>query len=76
MNQPFQIEKKRKTEMIERIQHYFMNQRNEELGDLAASLVLDFFMDELAPLFYNLGVEDAHAFLTEKLDDLYEIQRK
>ncbi|SET59660.1 Uncharacterized conserved protein, DUF2164 family [Oceanobacillus limi] len=72
----FELTKQQKEEMIEQIQHYFQTERNEELGNLAAMLLLEFFMEKLAPVFYNQGVEDSHTYLAEKLDDIFEIQKK
>lgn len=75
MKQKFALSKEQKEDMIGSIKSYFERERDEEIGDLAARLLLEFFMEELAPVFYNLAVEDSHAFMTEKLDDLFEIQK-
>lgn len=56
------------------LKEYFKNERNEELGDLAATLLLDFIIEELAPEFYNQGVYDSHNFLSAKLEDIFELQ--
>lgn len=76
MNQKFQLSKSDKDFLIGEIKVYFANEKNEELGDLGATLLLDFFIDKLAPTFYNLGVEDAHSYLSEKLEDIFEIQKR
>jgi len=75
MKSKFELTKEQKSEMTRAIKAYFEKEQEEQIGDLKASLLLDFFMEELAPMFYNLGVEDSHQFLTEKLDDLYELQK-
>lgn len=64
-----------KKEMIDTIQQYFWEEKQEKLGDLAASLLLDFFTQNLADVFYNKGVEDAYAFYSHKLEDVFEIQK-
>lgn len=33
-------------------------------------------MREIAPTFYNLGVRDSHTYVSNKLDDLFEIEKK
>lgn len=71
----FELSKEKKEFMITSIQSYFRNERDIELGDLAATLILDFFIEKLAPEFYNQGVEDAHRFMSEKLEDLLGIQK-
>lgn len=56
------------------IKEYFYNEREEELGDLAADMILTFFMEKLAPSIYNKGIEDAYTFMNDKIQDLFEIQ--
>jgi uncharacterized protein (DUF2164 family) len=58
------------TGMISSIKNYFEKRKDEELGDLAAGLILDFFMHELAPEFYNQGVHDAYKFMNVRCEDL------
>jgi len=68
------ISKEKREEMLSQIKDYFLRERDEELGDLASSMVLDFFVDQLAPEFYNQGILYSHTYLSEKLEDLYGIQ--
>jgi uncharacterized protein (DUF2164 family) len=44
---------------LARIQRYFRDERGEDLGDLAQLLIYEFFAEELAPLFYNRGLDEA-----------------
>lgn len=75
MKKKFSLSKEKQEDMIRAIKTYFNREREEEIGDLAAKLLLDFFTEELAPVFYNQAVEDCHTFMAEKLDDLFEIQK-
>lgn len=75
MRPKFELTKEQKDEMVRLIQNYYEKEQNEEIGNLAAMLLLDFFIEQIAPTFYNLGVEDSHTYLNEKLDDLFEIQK-
>ena len=68
------LEKEKKEEMVERIQNYFSNEREEEIGNLAATLILNFVVKELAPGFYNQGVQDAYRYMTERCEDMLSIQ--
>lgn len=52
------------------VKKYFLEERGEELGDLAASLVLDFFLERIGPELYNQGLDDAHAWYSRRLEDL------
>lgn len=75
MKSKFDITKEKKSKMVESIKVYFADERDEKLGDLAAMLMLEFFMEEIAPEFYNLGIEDSHAYLGEKIDDMFGIMK-
>lgn len=68
------LSKETREQMIAEIKRYFINERDEELGDLAAGLFLDFIMEELAPEFYNQGVYDSCNYMKEKSEDLLTIQ--
>jgi len=61
--------------MIAEIKNYFSKEREEELGDLAADLILDLIVEKLAPEFYNQGVSDSHKYLHDAAEDLLSIQK-
>lgn len=75
MKPQFELPKDVKDELVGLIQEYYEKEQDEPIGNLKAMLLLDFFMEKLAPKFYNLGVEDAHAYITMKTDDIFEIQK-
>ena len=55
---------------IQSLKRYFSSEMDEELSDLRAKLLLDYFLKEIAPLGYNRGVHDAEAFFRKRLEDL------
>lgn len=69
------LNKDKKKQMIEDIKEYFCNEREEEIGDLAASMVLDFVINKLAPEFYNKGVEDSYRYMSEKIEDMLGLEK-
>mgnify|MGYP001201200246 CR=1 FL=1 len=71
---PIQLSKERKAEMIAEIKAYFLTEREEEIGDLAAGMVLDFIIEKLAPEFYNLGVDNAYRYMKESAEDMLGIR--
>lgn len=75
MSKKFELSKEKQEQMISLIKDYFKEERDEELGDLAAMLILDFFIEKLAPEFYNQGVYDSYKYFSEKVEDLLEIQK-
>lgn len=71
----FELSKEKKEYMISQIKHYFAKERDIDLGDLAAALILDFFMEKLASEFYNQGVADAYKYMSSSIEDMLGIQR-
>lgn len=74
MNSRIKLGMEKRNEMLSSIQQYFANERDDELGDLAAAMVLDFFIKELAPEFYNQGVTDSYNYSKDKIEDLLGLQ--
>ncbi len=62
-------EEKRRASVKETI-NYFKNERNEEIGIIAAGDLLDFFMQTVGVYLYNKGVEDSRNFLKHRFEDL------
>lgn len=69
------LTKEKREDLIREIRHYFWNEREEEMGELAASLMLDFIQEKLAPEFYNQGVYDSYKYMTERVEDILSIQK-
>lgn len=70
------VSKEMKEEFIKEIQSYFLEQRGEEIGVLAASFWTDFIIEKMGPFFYNQGIKDACAFMAEKVEDMYGLEKK
>jgi uncharacterized protein (DUF2164 family) len=68
------LTKESREDMISAIKYYFLKEREEELGDLAAGLILDFIIKELAPEFYNQGVYDSQKYMNDRVEELLAIQ--
>jgi uncharacterized protein (DUF2164 family) len=69
------ITKEKKEQMINSIKEYFYNEREEEIGDLAASMLLNFITEELGPEYYNQGITDAYNYMNDRVEDLLGIQK-
>ncbi len=59
--------------LSEKVQVYFRNEHEDPIGELKASLIIDFFIKELGAEIYNQAISDAHDFMQDKLIDLEEI---
>ncbi|MGP4082730.1 DUF2164 domain-containing protein [Pseudalkalibacillus sp. R45] len=66
------IPKEEREQLVRNIQGYFIDERGEEIGDLAAGLMLDFFLKEAGPYVYNQGVRDAKKLLQDKMMNIEE----
>jgi len=75
MSNKIEIDKDKRKALISAIKTYFAQEREEDLGDLSSSLILDFFIEKIAPEFYNQGVLDSYKYMNEKIGDLLEIQK-
>jgi len=67
---PIKINKEAESRMIESLTRYFLEEMDSEIGDLRASLLLDYIIREIGPTIYNLAVSDAQAIMTERVNDL------
>ena len=65
-----ELNDERKQTLVSAIQVHFRDHLDQELGQLGAELLLEFFVRELGPPVYNQAIRDAHDFLEEKLVDL------
>ena len=64
------LTKEQREKALRDIKYYYSKEREEEITNLAAELLLDFFLKEIAPMVYNSALRDAKAWFTAKLADL------
>lgn len=64
--------KNEKELLINKIQRYFQDELDQELGQFDAEFLLDFFSKEVGTYYYNQGLNDAKTVLAGKLDTLME----
>lgn len=64
------LSQKAKKHSIESIKCFFKEEMDEEIGDLKASLFLDFCLQEICPSVYNKAIIEARSFMEDKLSDL------
>jgi len=59
-----------RNQSIASIRRYFAEELEQDVGDLKAGLLLEFFLKEIAPTVYNGAIDDAQAFIAERVADL------
>lgn len=52
------------------IRRYFAERLEQDIGDLKAGLLLDFFVQEIGPVIYNGAIADAQTYLRDRVADL------
>lgn len=52
------------------IRRYFSEQLDQDIGDLQAGLVLEFFLKEIGPSVYNAAIGDAQTYFRDRAADL------
>lgn len=57
-------------QIIQFIQDFFLEERDEELSEFAADRVFDFIKASVAVYFYNVGIQDAHAAVLNQFSSL------
>ncbi|MCH7639966.1 MAG: DUF2164 domain-containing protein [Bacteroidetes bacterium] len=67
---PIELAPEAKQRVIAAIKPYFLEHRNEEIGDLQAGFLLEFCLKEIGPAIYNLGVHDAQTHIGRVVEDL------
>jgi uncharacterized protein (DUF2164 family) len=55
---------------IASIKRYFLEELDQDIGELKAGLVLEFFLKEIAPTIYNGAITDAQTYVRDRLVDL------
>lgn len=65
-----ELDKQERADAVASIQRYFRENMPEEIGDLAAGLLLNYFVEEVGPLIYNKAVSDAQTRLQQRVADL------
>ena len=69
-NLKIKLSKEQRKELIAAVKSYFLENSDEEIGDLKAGFLLDFFMSKLSPPVYNQAIKDAQAYFQQKVEDL------
>ena len=68
-----------KSEIVRKLQMYFQEELDQDIGRFDAEFLIDFFAEEIGAYFYNRGLYDAQALIAEKVGDLsdaiYELEK-
>ncbi|WP_426035348.1 DUF2164 domain-containing protein [Brevundimonas sp. DC300-4] len=77
---PIVFSKEEQRDLIPRIKAFVRDELDLEIGDLQASLLMDFFANTLGHAVYNRAVYDAQALIATRAEEmaeaLYALERK
>ena len=65
-----ELSKQVRSVAIASMQRYFQENMAEPIGNLAAGLLLNYFVEELGPAIYNQAIADAQARIQQRMSDL------
>ena len=67
---PITLSPEAKKQAIASVRRFFAAQLEQDIGDLKADLVLDYFLREVAPSVYNTAINDAQVYFRDRAADL------
>ena len=77
---PIVFSKEEQRDLIPRIKAFVRDELDTDIGDLQASMLMDFFAEKLGHAVYNRAIYDAQALIATKADEmaeaLYALERK
>ena len=65
-----ELSKEDRAQLISSIERYFEEHMEDRIGNIAASGLLGFFLEELGPLVYNKAVRDAQERMQGRVEEL------
>lgn len=69
---PITFSKDEQRDLIPRIKTFVSQELDHEIGDLQASMLMDFFANTLGHAVYNRALYDAQALIAAKADEMAE----
>jgi uncharacterized protein (DUF2164 family) len=65
-----ELSKEVRKEAVASIERYFKENMEEKIGNIAASGLLGFFLDEIGPVIYNKAVVDVQERLQARISEI------
>ncbi|WP_296228624.1 DUF2164 domain-containing protein [Ralstonia sp. UBA689] len=67
---PIELDRDTRDEAIQSLQRYFTEHMEERIGNIQAGALLNFFLEEIGPVVYNLAVHEAQERLHTRVAEL------
>jgi uncharacterized protein (DUF2164 family) len=67
---PIELSKESRKEALASIERYFRENMEEPIGNIAAGALLNFFIEDIAPVIYNKAVADVQERLQTRIAEV------
>ncbi len=67
---PIELPRDERAQAIASIERYFNEELDQRIGNIGAGALLNFFLEEIAPLVYNQTVAEVQERLQQRLQEL------
>jgi len=64
-----EFSREERAEIVKRIQIYFHEELESEIGNIPTELLLEFFTSIVGAYYYNRGLNDAQVILRDRMDE-------
>ncbi|MFN2747351.1 DUF2164 family protein [Bacillus sp. z60-18] len=75
-----QLTQEEKQAMMNEIKRFYLEERGEDAGDIAAIQTFEFIKEKLGPYFYNQALKDSRKVVEEKAaaieEELFALERR
>lgn len=65
-----ELSTERKEKLLSEIKAFFLDEMDEDIGDLKAGMILDFILSKAGTEIYNQALLDSKIWFKKKIDDL------
>lgn len=70
LNQFIPLSDNERTKIMDEIKAFYLDERDEEIGIIEQQQIMDLFLEYLAPVAYNKGLDDALTWYKKQQENL------
>ena len=62
--------------LLANLQNYYSAERDEELSEFQAGLLLEFILSDIGVCIYNQAIADAQKLMQQKTEELFTLEKR
>ena len=62
--------------LLSNLQNYYSAEREEELSEFQAGLLLEFILSDIGVYIYNQAIADAQKLMQQKTEELFTLEKR